>query len=97
MTCGGVWTPLKSVAPAHTNARSPSSAHAELIISTVSAGDSTGMLPEAKQIGGGPAAIHDITSSSAEVVSSMVRAPTKGRRPPYFAHSSASPRKHTAS
>ncbi len=63
----------------------------------VSAGDSTGMLPNPKKIGGVPAAIHDATSSSASVGDSIVSVPTKGRWPSHFAHSAASPGKHTSS
>jgi hypothetical protein len=66
-------------------------------MATVSAGDSTGMLPKPKKIGGVPAAIHDATSSSASVGNSVVSAPTKGRRPFHFAHSAASPGKQTSS
>ena len=42
-------------------------AKAALIISTVWAGDFTGILPNPKQIGGVPAAIHDATGETAEV------------------------------
>ncbi len=44
----------------------------------VSAGDSTGMLPNPKKIGGVPAAIHDATSASASVANSSVSVPTNG-------------------
>ena len=66
-------------------------------MASVSAGDSTGMLPNPKQIGGVPAAIHDATSSSASVANSIANAPTKGRWPSHFAHSAASPGKYTSS
>ena len=48
-------------------------------MASVSAADSTPTLPNPKQIGGVPAAIHDATSSSASVGNSIVSAPTKGR------------------
>lgn len=86
------------VAPAaQINARSPNCAHAPLIISIVSDGDSTGMLPKPKKIGGVPAAIHDAASSSAPVANSIVSAPTKGRWRRHFAHSAANPGKATSS
>jgi hypothetical protein len=97
LTCSKCGTPLKSLQPAQTNARSPNCAQAALIIATVSAADLTGMLPNPKKIGGVPAAIHDMTSSSAPVGNSIVSAPTKGRRPSHFAHSAASPGKQTSS
>ena len=67
----------------------------------VSAGDSTGMLPNPKKIGGVPAAIQDATSSSVSVCNSSVSVPTKGLlkgfRTSHFAHSAASPGKHASS
>ena len=54
------------------------------------------MLPKPNNMGGVPAAIHDMTSSSASVGDSIVSAPTKGRRPPELAHSAASPGKQTS-
>ena len=65
--------------------------------STVSAGDSTGMLPQPKEIGGVPSAIHDATSSSASVSNSIVSAPTNGRWPFHFGHSAANPGKQISS
>ncbi|SHU74418.1 Uncharacterised protein [Mycobacteroides abscessus subsp. abscessus] len=53
--------------------------------------DSTGILPNPKQIGGAPAAIHAATSSSEAVGRSKVNAPTNGRSPPNSAHSAANP------
>jgi hypothetical protein len=70
----GRW--LKSVPAEQTNARSPNCAQAALITASVSAGDSAGMLPKPKQIGGVPAATHDATSSSASVVNPIVSVPT---------------------
>src|SRR5579875_3424086 len=90
-------TSLKSLQPAHTNARSPSSAQAALIIARVSAGEPTGILPKPKRIGGFPSAIHEATSSSASVGVSIVSAPTNGRWSPNSAHSAASPGKQTSS
>jgi hypothetical protein len=97
LTCPKLGASLKSVPPPHTNARSPNSAQAVAIIAMVSAGDSTGMLPVAKQIGGDPAATHAATSSSTSVVNPIVSAPTKGRWPSHFAHSAANPGTHTSS
>jgi hypothetical protein len=87
---------LKSLQPAQTNARSPNCAQAALIMASVSAGESTGMLPNPKKIGGVPAAIHDATSSSAAVGDSIVGVPTNGRRPFHFAHSARSQGTHTS-
>ncbi|SHU30237.1 Uncharacterised protein [Mycobacteroides abscessus subsp. abscessus] len=63
----------------------------------MSEGDSSGMLPVAKQIGGFPAASQAATSWSAPVVSPIVSAPTNGRLSPHFAHSIANPGTETAS
>jgi hypothetical protein len=45
-------TLLKSLSAEHTKARSPNCAQAELIMASVSARDSTSMLPKPKKIGG---------------------------------------------
>ena len=78
LTCSKWGTWPKSVPAEQTNARSPNCAQAVLIMATVSAGDSIGMLPKPKKIGGVPAAIHDATSSSASVGNSIASAPTNG-------------------
>ena len=49
------------------------------------------------ELAGRPAAIHDITSSSASVANSRVRVPTKGRWAAHVDHSDARPGKQTSS
>jgi hypothetical protein len=91
----GRW--LKSLSAEQTNARSANRAQAALIISSMSAGDLTAVLPKPKKIGGVPAPFHDATSSSTSVGNSIVSAPTKGRWRSNFAHSAANAGKHTSS
>ena len=57
----------------------------------VSAADSSGTLPNPKQIGGVPAAIHDATSASASVGDCNAKAPTNGRRSIHCAQSARGP------